>query len=282
MALTPDIQAPQLAVQAVTSQVADGLLVPQMACLAVYNFPTPFDRVSQLSIVSVTLRNTVIDISQLMVQVVTGGRIANPRVRAWTFTLDGHDFYVLRLGDSATWIYDNSTQQWMKWDGLGLSVWPLDIGMTWIGGQNLGNQFGSNIIVGDDTLGILWILDPETPYDENFDIDGAEQSFTRMVTGQVLANGRQYIPCYAIFLSGDNYGLTAGDFAPTVVLETSDDQGRNYVAHDVLMVNPDLTVNNPYGWYSLGQINSPGRMFRITDNGVFSRIDSLEMNDDAG
>jgi hypothetical protein len=32
-------------------------------------------------------------------------------------------------------------------------------------------------------------------------------------------------------------------------------------------------------WYSLGQIQAPGRLFRITDDGAVARIDGMEMND---
>jgi hypothetical protein len=47
------------------------------------------------------------------------GRIQNPKLRAWTFTLDGHDFYVLRLGMDLTLVYDVYSEQWMDWDAFG-------------------------------------------------------------------------------------------------------------------------------------------------------------------
>lgn len=209
------------------------------------------------------------------------GRVANPRVRAWTFTLDGHDFYVLRLGDFETLIYDVSSEQWVDWDSFELPFWRPNTGMTWIGGQALAHEYGSNIVVGDDTWGLLWFLDPEQPFDEHPDyLNGAQEiPFERVVTAQVPMRGREVLPCYAVFLTGDNYGISANDFVPFVKLEYSDDAGKTYDDAGTLNVTLD-TVEPCYEWLSLGQIGAPGRLFKITDNGVFARIDSMNMNDE--
>jgi hypothetical protein len=97
--------------------------------------------------------------------VLTAGRTANPKLRAWTFSLDGHDYYVLRLGDSLTLVYDVYSEQWMDWDAFGEIFWPVNIGFNWVGGQGVtdaaGDTFGSNVLVGDDTYPLaLWFLDP--------------------------------------------------------------------------------------------------------------------------
>jgi hypothetical protein len=210
------------------------------------------------------------------------GRSAHPELRAWTFTLDGHDFYVLRLGDDATFVYDVYSEQWVEWDGHGLDFWRPSCGMAWLGGRALAHTYGSDIVVGDDTWGLLWFLDPDQAYDDEPDPSLLVQQveFERVVSAQVVASGREAIPCYALFLSGDNYGLTANDFTPGITLEMSDDQGRNFDTFDTLTVEPDLTVLNPYQWLSLGDITQPGRIFRFTDTGIFTRIDSLKMNDE--
>lgn len=209
------------------------------------------------------------------------GRVANPRVRAWTFTLDGHDFYVLRLGDGETLVYDVSTEQWVDWDSGDHPFWRPNTGMSWIGGQALAHEYGSNIVVGDDTWGLLWFLDPEQPFDEHTDyINNAQEiPFERVIMGQVPMRGREVLPCYAVFLTGDNYGLSANDFIPTVKLEYSDDAGKTYDDAGTLKVTLD-TAEPCYEWLSLGQIGAPGRLFKITDNGVFARIDSMNMNDE--
>lgn len=244
--------------------------------LVIYNIPTVEIRAGFAAMRSVQHGLGHVDATQLSLMAVTKGRVQNPRLRLWTFTLAGHDFVVLRLGDNETLIYDTSTEQWVNWDSANSGAWRPNIGFTWVDGQAFGNSFGSNIVVGDDTFGLLWFLDPRRAWDEHPDPLNTKQQvpFQRIVTGQVLAAGREAIPCYAAFLDGDNYGIEATDFIPSIVLETSDDQGRTFDAHEALPVLP------AYTWYSLGQITSPGRMFRITDNGVLTRIDALEMNDD--
>lgn len=248
------------------------------------NYPTNFVQATDGKGAVVSVPKVDIEVTQARMMVLTKGRIANPKLRVWTFTLDGHDFYVLRLGDDTTLLYDLASEQWVEWTYDSLPFWRPNTGMTWIGSEALAHTLGSSVVVGDDTYGLLWFLDPEQAFDEHPDyLNPAQQiPFTRIVTGQVLASGRQNIPCYAIFLEGDNYGLTAEDFVPSVTLETSDDQGRTFDKHDTLTVTPDYDQDNAYTWPSLGQISSPGRIFRVTDNGVFARIDSMGMNDDAG
>lgn len=258
--------------------------ISQAGLLAVAIWPAEFTQVAQAGLITVAEASTTLEVAQAGIMVVARGRVANPRARAWTFTLDGHDFYVLRLGDVTTLIYDVYSEQWIEWTSKDLPFWRPSSGQTWLGARPLAEEFGSTVVVGDDTFGLLWFLAPKQPYDENPSAERTPQQlpFERIVTGQALASGRVAIPCYALFVDGDNYGLTGVDFTPSITLETSDDQGRTFDAHDTLNVVADIDVNNPYAWYSLGQITSPGRMFRVTDNGLFSRIDSMGMNDDAG
>lgn len=283
MAITPEIDAPQASIMAVIRVASPQVNVPQGGSLVVYNIPTQqLDATAGL--ISVAYRQIAreVQVQQASIMVVHTGRIENPRVRAWTFTLDGHDFYVLRLGDRGTLVYDCLTQKWVDWDYADLPFWRPNTGINWIGGSALAYTYGSDILVGDDTFGLLWFLNPTDAFDEHPDpLNHIQQvPFTRVATGQVINKGRDFMPCYAVFLNGDNYGLTAADFTPEVTLDTSDDQGRTFTSRGTLTVqgNPD----QDYRWQSLGQIGSPGRMFRITDNGVFARIDSLDMNDDAG
>lgn len=248
----------------------------------IYNFPTPYVHDSGGRVLLAVVKAVEMELSQARIFAVVRGRVANPALRMWTGTLDGHDFVFLRLGDTVTLVYDLYSEQWVEWTSPQSGAWRPNVGMTWVGGAALADTYGSSIVAGDDTFGLLWILDPELPWDENPDPLRTPQeiAFDRIVTAQALASGRNYIPCYAIFLDGDNYGLTGAEFTPTILLEYSDDQGRTFISAESLGVETDTTVDNPYSWYSLGQINSPGRIFRWTDNGVLTRIDSASMNDD--
>lgn len=279
MALTPTIEGSQAAVRALYEPEGEHF-VSQVTVRGLINFPTPLIENSQAAVRVMLNRAVSIELSQAVVRVLAIGRIEDPIVRAWTFTLDGHDFYILRLAGLETLVFDATTEQWVNWDSHRLSVWRANFGLNWIEGQSLGFEFNSSIVVGDDQLGLLWVLDPVQSYDDALrsDLDEQRVVFPRVVTGQVAMTGREVLPCYAIFLIGDNFGPLAEGFTASVTLEYSDDAGRTYDSAGAITVTP-TTTDQSYEWLSLGQIEAPGRLFRLTDTGVFSRIDSMTMND---
>lgn len=298
MALTPEIRT-TLGRSYVASVITPDLRVTLGRSLVAINFPTEFARITQGRITVAALHDTVLDVTQARVQAAitpdndirvvqarvlaaVKGRTANHRVRAWTFSLDGHDFYVLRLGMTLTLVYDVYSEQWMDWDAFSQEFWPVNCGINWVGGVGLldadGNSYGSNVLVGDDSHGLLWFLDPELPYDESPVLGDPveEYYFERVIQGQVPMNGREVLPCFTVWLTtdmGEPAYLGAG-----VTLEISDDAGKTY--DDMGTVTVTAGENSPeLAWYSLGQIQAPGRLFRITDDGAVARIDNMEMND---
>lgn len=283
MVATPNLNVSEGRVFSVSGGVSPKEQISHVRVFAVYAFPTAAIRATEGRVFAVTKGNGKLDVSNVRVMAVVRGRTATPKLRIWTATLDGHDFVFLRLGDTVTLVYDTYSTQWVEWTSNGIA-WRANTGTQWPGAQGLANTFGSDIVVGDDTFGVLWFLDPNQGFDQHPDIASPTQqlSFDRIVTGQVLAGGRQYLPCYAICLDTDNYGYTATDFVPSVVLEYSDDQGRSFINAGSLPFEPERDVNNPYQWLSLGQISSPGRIFRVTDTGVLIRIDAMEMNEPDG
>ncbi len=283
MVATAGVRAPSAYATALIG-TSNSIRAAQAFARVLYNIPTTGIRASSAYVSVVTKTSNEVRAAAANVTVVWRGRISNPTLRAWTFTLDGHDFYVLRLGDLATLVYDTFAKQWSDWTGEDSLFWRANTGMNWVGGQVFATQYGSNVVVGDDAWGLLWFLDPDLGWDQHPDASNGTQQlpFERAVTGQITTRGRTSIPCYAVFLAGDNYGLTATDFTPGVTLETSDDDGRTFDSQGTITVPVDYSAEDPYEWLSLGQINSPGRLFRITDNGVFARIDGMDMNDDAG
>jgi hypothetical protein len=250
--------------------------VSQLAVRAVYGFPSEAARVSQLIVRSLDEPRPQARVSQLLVRAVIRGRVENPTVRAWTFTLDGHDYYVLRLGDTNTLVYDTYSKQWMDWADLGSGTWRANYGINWLGGQGLAIGYGSDVVAGDDNLGLLWFLDPTQPFDNNADTAGDPIYFDRIVMGQVVQTGREVMPCYAAWLTTD-MGDPAYEGA-AVNLSISDDAGVTF--NDMGDIVITTGANYPeLSWYSLGQIGAPGRLFKITDDGAVARIDSMEMND---
>lgn len=273
------VQGSQADISAVGEATSD-VQMSQADLMSIYNIPSDGVEVSQSDITFPSSSTSNAEVSQADVIVVVGGRVENPTVRAWTYSLDGHDFYVLRLGDSETLVYDLYSEQWMNWDSPGLTFWRPNYGINWIGGEAFGAVFGSNVAAGDDAFGLIWFLDPTQPYDQNPVSTAAQQFlyFQRVTTGQVALRGRKVLPCYAVWLTTD-MGHPAYEGAGVSLL-ISDDAGASY--NDMGLVTVTMDVINPeIAWYSLGQIEAPGRLFRLVDDGAITRIDGLEMNDDS-
>jgi len=272
-----DVRVTQGGVFASFSSISPEVRVTQARTFTAINFPTEEMRVSQVRITTAETAANDLQVSQARVLVAVSGRTANPRLRDWTFSLDGHDYYVLRLGDDLTLVYDATTEQWVDWADRDYPFWRANVGISWIGGTQLGQNFGSNILVGDDTYGLLWLLDPAQSFDENPDSAAEEQQiyFERIVMGQITLRGREVLPVYSAFLTAD-MGAPAYEGAG-VTLYTSDDAGETFEDHGTVSVtlddfSPELT------WYSLGQAGAPGRLFKLVDDGAVSRIDGLTVD----
>jgi hypothetical protein len=276
MALTPELKVSGVRVRAIAS--GGNLDLTSFLVRTVVNYPSEDVWVTGIRTRAVVSYPTNTILTGIRVRAVVRGRIASPRLRAWTFTLDGHDFYVLRLGDTLTLVYDVYSEQWMEWADLDKSYWRPNLGINWTGGDGLAPVYGSNVLVGDDTFGLLWFLDPEQPYDEHPDELNPVQEiyFDRIVMGQMMVKGRETMPVYAAWLTTD-MGAPAYTGAG-VTLEISDDAGVSFF--DCGTIEVTLDTNSPeLSWYSLGLITAPGRLFKITDDGAITRIDSLVVND---
>lgn len=278
MAITPFVQAVQARV--LSSQITTPVLRAGMSrAFGAIAFPTPFEQVSQAGVfVSARGWNNDMQVSQSRVFAAVRGAVANTSVRTFTITLDGHDFYIVRLGDAEVLIFDDYSQQWTVWQsGISARIWRANKGLNWFGANKISASFGSSIIIGDDVFGVLWVLDPLLGQDQNVLEDGELQPFLRTLMGQVPMRKRDVMPCYEVFLTTDKGGPAySGAF---VTLEISDDAGKNFHnAGSIISIEGDF--GQEMSWPSLGQITEPGRLFRITDNGAFTRADSFDMTDD--
>lgn len=238
-------------------------------------FPSPFVEVTQAFVAAGVDNSVDTLVSQAFVFAATLGRTADPRVRAWTFTLDGHDFYVLHLGTVETLVYDTYAQEWYVWGSTTTDIWRAYTGTNWIGGRQLTGVYGSDIVVGDDSIGTLYVLDPESDFDEDaVEGGGLLRAFERQVTAQfVVTSGYSSVPCFGIQAYGS---IGQGVDGQTVSLEVSDNRGIVYDG----MGTPTLDADDydfRLEWPSLGSMRSPGRLFRITDTGALHRIDGIEM-----
>jgi len=191
----------------------------------------------------------------------SGGAIDSEdlRLRAWTFDLDGHSFYVLRLGQQGTFLYDILTGQWSKWQTGALPVWNMAYGVpVWNGLPTAGSL----------SDGTIYQVDPTA------DLDEGTTSITRTVTGIVPHRERDPL------LMGE-LRVTASVGDPDVdgadlSISYSDDQGQTYstpVVVDLLTGDTDQVIR----FRSLGRVQSPGRYINITDVGGVVRIDGCDV-----
>lgn len=196
------------------------------------------------------------------------GRTERRDLRAWPFTQDDHDFWVLQLGDDGTLIFDKLTGQWAQWRSPGFSYWRGNDGVQWEGWN----------ICCDSESGKLWIIDPEGRLDDE------TTPITSVISGRVQTRMRKNAQCHMAELAVSEQEPPTGIDASTltITLRTSDDDGNTFVSHGSITgedVGDDITVR----WYGLGLMPAPGRVFEITDTGYARRIDGLniEVGDEA-
>jgi hypothetical protein len=273
---TPNIEVSQSRVSSISGGTTGGLEISQAVVGSVLNFPTEGLEVSQTHVTTLLDKFSPIEVSQAVVTVICRGRVDDPTIRAWTFTLDGHDFYVLRLGNQETLVYDMLTEQWSSWSSGEGFLWNAYTGTNWTGGNGFAKSQGSNVIVGADSNGSLFFLDPNKPEDDAASSGRDSVPFRRRVTGQIPLRGYDKVRVYEIQVLGSVNDLDLGSL-PGMELLFSDDRGDTYVSAGTIdAVDQDFNVRA--SWRSLGSFASPGRLFRIEDYGALKRIDSLTVN----
>jgi hypothetical protein len=249
--------------------------VSQLAVRSIFNFPSEAGRVSQIVVRSFNEPTPQLRASQLIVRALIKGRVDEPKIRAWTFTQDGHDYYVLRLGSFfPTLVYDTYSKQWSVYGSGTGDPWRAYTGRNWQGGRRLALPW-SDVIVGDDGTGAIYFLSPDDDYDDD-SITGEPRAFRRRITGQIVVKpGYISAPCFGVQLYGS---IGSGAETLNVNLAVSDDRGFNYDDMGDIALDA-LDYNARVNWLSLGSMVAPGRLFRITDEGALKRVDAIEMDD---
>lgn len=239
----------------------------QLGVYAVGTFPTADTKAHQLPIAvvaSAETSNTFHDFKshQLGAYALVRGKIDRRDLRAWPFTQDDHDFWVLQLGDVGTLVFDKLTGQWAQWRSPGFAYWRGNDGVQWEGWN----------ICCDSESGVLWIIDPEGRLDDE------TTPITSVVSGKVGVRMRRNSQCHMAELAVSEQEPPTGIDASTltITLRTSDDDGHTYLSHGSVAgedIGDDITVR----WYGLGVMPAPGRVFEITDTGYARRLDGLNI-----
>lgn len=242
-----------------------GAVTSQIFLQAAYKPPATYAvRSSQLLLEAAITANGICASSWLGLQVAyRTGSIENLNNRAWSFSLDGHTFYVLTLGEQGTFAFDESTNEWCKWQTQGLPGWNMEIGTTWKG----------KVIAADQAEPIIYQLTPNSFLDDGY------KTQIRISTGGLAMRQRSFIANYAFRVTASlgefDVANTAPETLPVVNLSYSDDQGKSFVdAGDVVITSLDYTQE--LAWLSLGTMRPPQRVFRITDTGAIARLDGAD------
>lgn len=188
------------------------------------------------------------------------GGLALSDQRAWYFTLDGHDFYVLDLKAEGTWVYDQTTGEWAQFVTSGSGRWDALNGTMW----------KTRVVAGSLETEDVREISATALDDNDSDVDIAH-----LATGGLQTRSRDKVPVDAVRLTGSvgDLGNTSGS---TMRLRFSDDNGRTWSAYfDVTLSQADYS--GEIAWRSLGSFAAPGRVFEFSDNGGPRRIDGVDV-----
>lgn len=264
---------------------AVGIQATQAFALTAMNYPAEELRATQAFVTApIDSDGGEIQATQAFALVAYRGRQFDPRVRAWTFTMDGHDFYVLTLGEDGTLVYDVHSEQWSIYASTDSDLWDANTGCNWQGGSNLTNNYDTNVVVGDAGNGALYFLEGEQETDDPaatpVDTVPVPRQFLRKAQGQIHVDTYDKYRCFMVTALG-SIGDVTNTALTGVTLYYSDDSGDSYTNAGTVSVTAgdyDARVD----WRSLGSFEAPGRLFRVEDYGALARIDSMEMVSDLG
>lgn len=174
---------------------------------------------------------------------------------AWTYNLNGHDFYVLTFPTAMnTWVFDTVTNHWHEWE----SYANKDNSIPW--SRHRGNcccLFGRKTIVGDYENGTLYELDSAT-YTDNSEV------IRRIRQAQTISKDRNRVIFHSIELEFEGgVGLTGGVQGedPQACLSWSDDGGRVWSNEHWRSIGKIGERNQQVTWNRLGM--SRNRVFRL-------------------
>lgn len=272
-----DARLAQSRVRSLFAESTGDARASQMRVRTIIGYPADAAELSQSRTRALWAGSGGIDarLSQARVRVIYKGYVERPHVRVWTYNLDGHDHYVARLGPNVTLELDLATGQWAEWSGHGLPYWRAHRGINWLGmGKTTADRgYGTNIVAGDDRVGILWMLDPTAGVDDAALVGNEPVPYTRTVTGIVPQVMRQTAPDGAIYLTislGQPVVTAAG-----ITLRVSDDWGVSFRDAGTITVEPG-NFTQEVAWRSLGLVRAPGRIYEFSDTGAAARIAHAE------
>lgn len=184
---------------------------------------------------------------------------------AWQFTMDGHTFYVLDLGEQGTFLYDLISQNWCKYQTNGLPIWNMRNGTVW--------NTGAERVVGGDWQGpYLWELDPTKILDDDF------RDIAHAASAAVMLRSRVYRSMAELRIAASAGLLDETDGSAFIQLTYSDDDGQTYSAPVIVQLSTGTTSDGQQDirFSSLGSFMAPGRILQLADVGGTIRLDGID------
>lgn len=271
---TPPVQISQAQIRTAENG-SPPVQASQIGVLTAFNFPSDGMQVSAAPTLVMANLGNEIEVSQTGVLVAVLGRPQFRRSRAWGFSLDAHEFYVLRIGEVETLTLDITTKQWALWSTNGRDTWRAHLGQNWLGvakANFLNGNARTNVVAGDDTTGVIWTLDPERGVDDA--PNGIDtQSYERIVTAGIPMR-LQASPRHSSMTVTFTTGTPDPEASAEIRLRISDDNGNTFWNAETKTVVAGQ-FRQPLTWRSLGVIRAPGRLMEFRDRGATPALFSL-------
>lgn len=206
------------------------------------------------TIIFLSDRGTVVRLSSYTPQIISTRAIEYQlskedaaSARAFSYTQEGHNFYVLTFPSGRTWVYDAATSAWHSRKSFGMSRWRA----------NCHAVFAGENIVGDCSSGRLYTLDMDAYTDDGRPIE-------RIRVSQPLhaESKNVFMSELEIDFDAGTVGLTGQGANPKACLQWSDDGGRSWSQE----LWTEIGAQGQYGaqaiWRRLGHFRQ--RIFRLT------------------
>lgn len=198
---------------------------------------------------------------QVGLYAIVSGIYEPKNLRAWTFTQDDHDFYVLQLGKNrSTLVYDLLSEQWAEWKSPQQAYWRGADGTDWE---------GYNLCC-DPLSGKVYKIDPVGR------LDYGTTPIVSTIYGGMSVNFRTIHPCFM----GE---LAISEGIPPLGIDPTTVGIQLRVGNTLGWVNAGTVAGAATGimvyprWYGLGLMQSPGVLFELTDTGYARRIDGFKI-----
>lgn len=135
---------------------------------------------------------------------------------AWTFSIPGHRFYVLKVGDTATWVYDLEEvgERWVTFDSPGYDYWRAQLGCN----------IGDTVLTADSIASTVYRLDVASRTDagEAFGVE-----FSAWIEG---ADVPQPLASLTLVCDLGDAPRTGQGSSPIVQMKYSDNLGKTWSA----------------------------------------------------